>query len=95
MVPRLPVARDTGGGGDALRCHDEGGFLAALVRHANERAADQVAQPTAGWVRGQAHQQQVGRHCEVLARHRTARHQRAGGARDIDEDAGGRTEYGL
>ena len=48
MVTGLLVARDAGCRGDSVRRHGEGELLAALGRHANERAVDQVAQPPAG-----------------------------------------------
>jgi Fic family protein len=44
-----------------------------------ERAAGEAAEPAARRLRGQAHQQQVGGHRQVLAGHGTARHQRSAG----------------
>lgn len=46
--------------------------------------------PPARRLRGQAHQQQVGRHRQVLARHRAARHRRFAGAGRAEEIAGRR-----
>ena len=43
----------------------------------------------------QAHQQQVGGRCQVFARHRTARHQRIGGAWRFDQDAAGWPQHRL
>ena len=50
-----------------------------------ERAAGQAAQSPARRLRWQAHQQQMGGDRQVLAGHRSARHQRAIGARRLEE----------
>ena len=64
----------------------EGAFLATLGGHAVERAAGETAQPAATRrFRGETHQQQVGDHCQVLARYRAARHHAVAGTGRAEE----------
>jgi Fic family protein len=61
----------------------------------HERAAGEVAEQAARWLRRQAHQQQVGGHCQVLAGHGPARHQRPAGAGRAAEIGCGRAQHQL
>jgi Fic family protein len=70
-------------------------ILAALGNHATERAAGEVAEQAARRLRRQAHQQQVGGHCQVLAGHSPARHQRSACTGCPAEIGCGRAQYKL
>ncbi len=81
VVPAHAASCHRAGAAHARCRAGQGAFLAARGRDTDQRTASQAAEPLARRLRGQAHQQQVGRHRQVLAGHRPARHQRTARAR--------------
>ena len=91
----LPAARNRRYARHSWFRVEQGSLLGAFRQRAAERATDQSAEQGARWLRGQAHDFEMGKARQVLAGHGLSRHSRPGRAWSSEEGSGRRTQHQL